>query len=238
MKDNESPNHGKTIKEMATELRPREKALANGIKSLTNAELMALIFATGIKGRSVIELSQDILDEFDGHLSKVTSLGVNELTERFSGIGPAKALNLLAALELGSRSAADARLVTDAVINSSEIAYDIMRQHLERLPYEEFWVLYLSQAGKQVRREKIGQGGLTATAVDVRIIMKYALEASASAMILFHNHPSGTLRPSPQDIALTRKIKDASALFEIRVNDHIIITDSDYYSMHDEGQLP
>lgn len=232
-----SKDRSKTIKDMASELRPREKAIAQGIKSLTNAELMALIFATGIKGRSVIDLSQDILDEFEGHLSKVTSLSVTELTKRFSGIGPAKALNLLAALELGSRSAADARMITDCVINSSEIAYDIMRQHLERLPYEEFWVLYLSQAGKQVRREKIGQGGLTATAVDVRIIMKYALESSASAIILLHNHPSGTLRPSQQDIALTRKVKEAAALFDIRVNDHIIITDSDYFSMHDNGQM-
>lgn len=225
------------IREMATDERPREKAAKHGIKSLSDTELMAIIFSTGLKGKSVIELSREILDDNDGHLSNVARLTVAEMLKRYKGIGPAKALTLLAALELGSRSAADAAKIDNPTVNSSEVAYRLMKHHFERLDHEEFWVLLLSQAGKPVREVKIGQGGVTGTAVDVKLILRAAIDNLASAIILFHNHPSGNMKPSQQDNALTRKIKDAAKLIDTRVHDHIIVTDGGYYSFNDEGCL-
>jgi DNA repair protein RadC len=225
------------IKEMDRDERPREKAIKYGIKSLSDNELMAIIFSTGLKGKSVIEMSRDILSDNKGHLSKVARLSVAEMLKRYKGIGPAKALTLLAALELGSRSAADAATIDDPVVNSSGVAYSIMKHHFERLDHEEFWVLLLSQSGKPIREIKIGQGGVAATAVDVKLIMKAAIEHLASAMIVFHNHPSGNLKPSAQDNALTIKIREAAKLIDTRLNDHIIITDASYYSYNDDGRL-
>ena len=225
------------IKEMYRDERPREKAIKYGIKSLSDNELMAIIFSTGLKGKSVIEMSRDILSDNKGHLSKVARLSVAEMLKRYKGIGPAKALTLLAALELGSRSAADAATIDDPVVNSSGVAYSIMKHPFERLDHEEFWVLLLSQSGKPIREIKIGQGGVAATAVDVKLIMKAAIEHLASAMIVFHNHPSGNLKPSAQDNALTIKIREAAKLIDTRLNDHIIITDASYYSYNDDGRL-
>ena len=225
------------IKEMATDERPREKATRHGIKSLSDTELMAIIFSTGLKGKSVIELSREILTDNDGHLSNVARLTVAEMLKRYKGIGPAKAITLLAALELGSRSAAAAAKIDNPTVSSSEIAYRLMKHHFERLDHEEFWVLLLSQAGKPVREVKIGQGGVTGTAVDVKLILRAAIDNLASAIILFHNHPSGNLKPSPQDDALTHKIKEAAKLIDTRVHDHIIVTDGGYYSFNDEGRL-
>ena len=226
------------IKEMDAQERPREKVMRHGIKSLSDAELMALIFSTGIKGKSVIELSRDILRDNDGHLSKVAHLSVNEMLRRYKGIGPAKAITLLAALELGSRSAADAARSDNPVISSSQIAYDLMKHHFERLDHEEFWVAFLSQRGKVIREVKIGQGGLTGTVADVKLIMRSAIESLAAAMIVFHNHPSGNLKPSIQDDALTKRICEAAKFIDTRVHDHIIITDGGYYSYNDQGRLP
>lgn len=225
------------IREMANDERPREKAERYGIKSLTDIELMAIIFSTGLKGKSVIELSRDILKDNADHLSKVARLSVKEMLKRYKGIGPAKAISLLAALELGARSAADAARLDEPTITSSEIAWRHMKHHFEHLDHEEFWVLLISQSGKPIREVKIGQGGVTGTAVDVKLIMKAAIDNLASAMILFHNHPSGNLSPSSQDIALTDKIKDAAKFIDTRVNDHIIVTDGGYYSFNDDGRL-
>lgn len=225
------------IREMDNDERPREKAIKHGVKSLTDIELMAIIFSTGLKGKSVIELSRDILNDNASHLSKVARLSVKDMLNRYKGIGPAKALTLLAALELGSRSVSDAARIDNPTINSADKAYKIMKHHFERLDHEEFWVLLLSQSGKVLKEVKVGQGGLTSTVADVKIILKAAIEELASAMILFHNHPSGNLMPSSQDDALTRKIADAAKLIDLRVNDHIIVTDCAYYSYNDEGRL-
>lgn len=225
------------IKEMSKDERPREKAAKYGIKSLTDTELMAIIFSTGLKGKSVIELSRDILTDNGEHLSNVARLSVAEMLKRYKGIGPAKAITLLAALELGSRSAADAAKIETPKITSSEIAYRHMKHHFERLDHEEFWVLLLSQAAKPIREVKIGQGGVTGTAVDVKLILKAALDNLSPAILLFHNHPSGNLRPSQQDISITKKIRDAAALLDTKVHDHIIVTDAGYYSFNDEGML-
>lgn len=226
------------IREMASDERPREKAIRHGVKSLTDIELMAIIFGTGLKGKSVIELSRDIIDDNDRHLSKVARLGVSDLLRRYKGIGPAKAITLLAALELGSRSAADAAKVDNPVVNSSDIAYKIMSHHFERLGHEEFWIMLLSQSGKVIREVRISSGGLTATVADIKIIMRCAIDDLASAMILFHNHPSGNPRPSVQDDNLTRRICEAAKYIDTRVNDHIIVTDGAYYSYNDEGRMP
>lgn len=229
---------GMLIRDMVADERPREKAMRLGIKALSNTELMAIIFATGVAGKSVIELSNEILASAGGHLSKVARLSVAEFRRQFKGIGTAKAIALLAALELGARSAADAQTVDDPAIRSARDVYNLMRHHLERLPHEEFWVIYLSQAGRVIREVNISRGGLASTVVDPKIIMRGALESYAAALILVHNHPSGSLKPSLQDDNLTKKIVDAAALFDIRVNDHLIVTDAGYYSYCDEGRMP
>ncbi len=229
-----------TIHDMPDDQKPREKALACGIGSLTDAELMAIVFATGIRGKSVLRMSEEIIEANDGHLSLLTALDVKELCKRFKGIGPAKALTLLAGLELGVRAARDAaRLEAERkALTSPKIVWDLMHENLAGLEHEEFWVLYLNQAGKLIRKELVGRGGLSATVADVRLILREAIMNLASAMILVHNHPSGNLTPSPQDIALTRKIKEAAAYHDIRLNDHIIFTDTGFYSFHNEGRMP
>lgn len=226
------------IAEMPDEERPREKALNHGIKSLTDAELMAIIFSTGIKGKSVVQMCEEILADNDRHISRVASMDVKQFMERYKGIGPAKALTMLAALELGARSAADAIKVQDPAINSSKIAYDYMQRHLSGLDHEEFWILLLKNNLRAIRAVRIGVGGMTFTAVDIKIIMREALMASASAMMLFHNHPSGTRDVSQQDIILTKKICEASKIMDIRVLDHIIFCGASFFSFHDEGRMP
>jgi DNA repair protein RadC len=231
------PIQSHLIRDMEVEQRPREKAIKHGIATLSDEELIAIIFSTGIKGKSVIELSHDILTDNNCHLSKVARLSVRDFLNRYKGIGPAKAVTLLAALELGKRAAHDEITAKKTVISSSAIAYDIMKHHFINLNHEEFWIMLLSQAGKVLREVKIAQGGVTSTIVDVKIIMKEALSELASSIILFHNHPSGQLKPSSVDDNLTQKIISAAKLLDIRVNDHIIITDGGYYSYNDNNRL-
>lgn len=226
------------IKDMRDDDKPRERAIRQGIKSLNDPELMAIIFSTGIKGKNVIELSKDILDDNCGHLSRIAAMGYKEFVSRYKGIGPAKALTLLAALELGMRTAADARLDSKVKILSSQIGHDIMAHRFSQLDHEEFWVLMLSQSLSVIKDIRIGVGGLAATVVDVKIIIREALDCKASAMILCHNHPSGNLQPSAQDDRLTEKIMQAAKLFDMRVCDHLIIADNGYYSYQDEGRMP
>lgn len=225
------------IKELDPSERPREKVMAGGIKTLSNAELMALLFSTGIKGKSVIELCDDILRDNRNHLSLVTKLSVKELCRKYKGIGPAKAVTLLAALELGARSISDEQSMECPQISSSAVAYDIMRHRFQRLDHEEFWVMYLNRSNHIIREECISRGGVSATVVDIKIVLRYAIEHLASSMILFHNHPSGNKNPSTEDDKLTQKIKQGAAYIDVRLNDHIIITDKSYYSYADYGRL-
>ena len=228
---------GSLMRDLEPEQRPREKAIRHGLDSLSDAELMAIIFATGIRGKGVVDLCKEILDDNRGHLSRLARMGVKDICRRYKGIGPAKALTLLAALKLGERTVADALSVADEPLNTPAAAYRYMAPRLVGLPHEEFWAVYLNQAARVISERRIGQGGVAGTFVDVRLVVKGALEELASAILLFHNHPSGNTRPSPQDETLTRKIRDAAALFDIRVNDHIIITPGAYFSFHDEGRL-
>ena len=229
---------GMLIRDMAKDERPREKAMRLGVKALSDSELMAIIFGTGIHGKSVLDLCKEILADNDHHLSKVSRLTIRDFMNRYKGIGEAKAIAMLAALELGSRSATDAVKCDNPTIRSSSIAAEVMRHHFAHLPYEEFWVMLLSQSAKVIKEVCVSRGGLSMTAVDVKIILKHAIENFASAMILFHNHPSGTLSPSGQDDNLTRKICEGAKAIDVRVNDHIIITDAAYYSYNDEGRMP
>lgn len=225
------------IKDIDAEMRPREKAMQSGFKSLSNAELLALIFSTGIRGKSVVQLSEEILQDNQGHLSKLTSLSVAEICRRYKGIGQAKAINLLAALEIGARSASDALKLEEQIISDPEVAYKIMYPHFSNLSHEEFWVVYLNRRGRILRESKIGQGGTASTVVDVKIIMQGAVETLCDSIMLFHNHPSGNLTPSPQDRTLTDKIRQACAIFGITLLDHLILTNTDYYSFRDHADL-
>lgn len=148
-----------------------------------------------------------------------------------------KAITLLAALQLGARAAKDAMVVDEVVISSSRVAYDLMRHRFERIQHEEFWVLLIDRAGHMIRDVRISQGGTAATVVDVKLIMKSAIESLAASIILFHNHPSGALRPSVEDDRLTKRIKEASAILDIRVSDHLIVTSTSYYSYADQGRI-
>ncbi len=226
------------ISELDASERPREKAMQHGFDSLTDAELMAIIFATGVKGVSVVDLCHQILEKNLNHLSLVTKKSVKELCEEHKGIGPVKAITLLAALELGKRAGEDAaRLAQRRPILSSKDVYEFVKGKFLWLTHEEFWVIFIDRAGHVVRMEKVSQGGTFQTTVDVTIIMKHAILSQASSMILCHNHPSGTLRPSIEDDRLTKRITDAAKLFDIRVNDHLIITDGNFYSYADHGKL-
>lgn len=214
---------------------PREKALAYGIKALADHELMAIIFGTGIKGKNVLQMCREILHDNDDHISKVARMDIREFMDRYKGIGPAKALTMLAALELGNRSAADAIKLEDIPINSSRSAYEYMKSHLDGLCHEEFWILMLKQNLRPLREVRVGQGGMTATVVDIKVLMRTVLLASSPSIMLFHNHPSGELRPSPQDKDLTKRIVDAARTLDIRVLDHIIVGNDNYFSFHDNG---
>lgn len=228
----------KLIKDLDACDRPREKVLSGHIKDLSNAELMALLFATGIKGKSVIELCDDILRDNANHLSLVTRYSPQELAAKYAGIGPAKAVTLLAALELGVRSVADAQALASApLISSATAAAKLMAPHFIGLKHEEFWALYINRSGHEIRRERISQGGVSQTSVDLKLILRSALQSLATSMILFHNHPSGNLRPSPEDDNLTRRIVEGAKAVDVTVHDHIILSDGGFYSYAEHGRI-
>ncbi len=216
--------------------KPREKALSQGIRSLSNAELLAIIFGSGLPGKSVISMSQEILASCDNRLSRLSRLSIHEMKKRFKGIGTAKAISLAAAFELGLRTR-DEDAALDTQIKNSTNIYNMMRVKLQRLEYEEFWVLYLSRSNRVIFEECMSKGGVSGTVTDIRLILKRAIELLASGIILVHNHPSGNLRPSPDDDRITTKAKEAAKLLDINVLDHLIITPTDYFSYNDNGRI-
>lgn len=217
--------------------RPREKAMRMGFDALSDAELLAILFNTGIRNKSVVEMSEDILAYLDGHLSKLVKMTVEDICVQFKGIGPAKALTLLAAVQLGMRAAADAMKSEKRIVKSSSDIVALAKERFQWLDHEEFWVYYLSQCGEVIYEKMVGKGGLNATVVDVRVIISQALKCNAASMILIHNHPSGTLKPSMHDMAITKKVCDAAKIFDLRVLDHLIIAHTGHYSFCDEGKL-
>ncbi len=224
------------IADLSDDERPREKAMAKGIRSLSDSELLALLIGGGVPGKSAIDLAREILDSCGGSINQLAQLSIKAISSRFTVIGPAKATTIAAAIELGSR-----RKMTDVKITSvrtSADAYDCVRDKLENLPHEEFWTLFLRRSGSIIVAENISSGGSGATYVEPKMIVKKALDNLAASVILVHNHPSGNLMPSAQDDALTKKIKNACSLLDINVLDHIIVTASGFYSYADEGRMP
>ncbi|OKS85029.1 RadC family protein [Mucilaginibacter polytrichastri] len=224
-----------SIKAWAEEDRPREKLNTQGRRALSDAELVAILIGSGSRDESAVELSKRILHHYNNDLNKLGKVSVAELS-KFKGIGEAKAISIIAALELGRRRSDTETKVAD-VITGSNSAWQILRRHLVDLNHEEFWILLLSRNNKVIGKELISKGGLSGTVADPKIIFHIALQHQASSIILAHNHPSGNLKPSQQDIDLTKKLYQAGKILEINVFDHLIITDDGFLSFADEGLL-
>ena len=222
-----------SIKSWAEEDRPREKLSSQGRRSLTDAELIAILIGSGSRTESAVELSKRILHHYGNDLNNLGKASINELSN-FKGIGEAKAISIIAALEIGRRRN-DTEVKTPDTIRGSKDTFNIMRRLLVDLNHEEFWLVLLAQSGKVIAKELISKGGLTGTVADPKIIFNIALQHHAVSIILVHNHPSGNLKASQQDIDLTKKIANAGKMLDINVLDHLIITNEGYYSFADEG---
>jgi len=224
------------IKQWAADDRPREKLLQKGPSALTDAELLAILIGHGSVEESAVHLAQRILHSVDNNLLTLGKCSVADLVSNFKGIGSVKAITLMAAMELGRRRSAVAA-GSAQTITSSRDAFLIFYPRLCDLPHEEFWLLLTNRAAKVIGQTKISQGGGSATAVDIRLIFKSALQALASGIILCHNHPSGNLQPSNDDDALTQRIHSAAQLMGIQLLDHIILAGDTYYSYADNSRL-
>ena len=221
------------ITHWAEDDKPREKLMLKGKSVLSDAELIAILIGSGNRKESAVDLSKRILSSVDHNLNALGKLSIAQLMT-FNGIGEAKAISIIAAMELGRR-----RRSEDAVelkkITSSKAVFEVMHPIIGELPHEEFWVLFLNNSNKILFKSQLSKGGMTGTLVDVRIVFKIAFEQNATAIILAHNHPSGKLLASDADIQITKKIKNAGQQLDIPVLDHIIVTETGYYSFADEG---
>ncbi len=225
--------HKITIKSWAEEDRPRERLSILGRRSLSDAELLGILLGSGSRDESAVELSKRILSSCGNDLNRLAHLGITELS-RFKGIGEAKAVNIIAALELGRRrnetSASDKIRVATSID-----AYQAVESRFRDLNHEEFWILLLNRANRILSMHMISRGGQAGTVADPKIIFHKALEHHAASMILAHNHPSGNLKPSMADLELTRKLRTAGNFLDLPVLDHLIITDTGFFSFADEG---
>ena len=224
-----------SIKNWAIEDRPREKLMAKGEEALTNAELLAILIGSGNSKQSAVDLMEEILNACDNHLSQLSRMSIQEL-ESYNGIGEAKAITIKAAAEIGRRRAMETSQNLTVVRNASD-AYHLMHDQMKDLTHEEFWVLLLNNQARIIRKLRLSTGGISHTAVDVRMLLKAALMADATCFVVCHNHPSGKLAPSMDDKNLTEHIKQAANTMNIRLIDHVIITDGDYYSFADNGKI-
>lgn len=224
------------IKEWAEEDRPREKMLLKGVASLSDAELLAILINSGNSEETAVQLSQRILNSVENNLNTLGKLSIHDLTSGFKGIGEAKAITILAALELGKRRGASEPLQRSRLMHSQD-SYLLFYPILCDLPYEELWVALTNRSAKVIQKIKISQGGTSETSADLRLILKAAINALASGIVLCHNHPSGNIQPSQQDDLLTRNLQKAARLIEISLLDHIVLCDGKYYSYADEGKL-
>jgi len=215
--------------------RPREKLMEQGRRALTDAELLAILIGSGSREETSVALCRRILRDHGNDLHRLSQMDIKDLAV-YEGIGHAKAISIIAALELGRRRR-EGEVIEKPVLNSSKRVYEFFKAQLMDLPHEEFWVLYMNTACKVLDSQLIGRGGNDFTPVDVRIILRYALSSKAHSMILIHNHPSGTRSPSQADKLLTKKICDAAHMMDIRVNDHLIFTNDGYFSFRDEDLL-
>jgi DNA repair protein RadC len=223
------------ITEWAVEDRPRERLWNKGPSSLSDAELIAILIGSGTKNASAVDIARELLALAGNNLSDLGKLSIGDI-KKLRGIGGARAVTIIAALELGRRRKL-AEATDNPQIRSSADVFSIFHPLMEDLPHEEFWILYLNRANRVINRMKISQGGVSGTVTDVRIVLKKAIETLASGIVICHNHPSGNNSPSDSDIKITQKIKEAGALMDIQLLDHLIICGKDYYSFADNGML-
>ena len=224
-----------SIKSWAEDDRPREKLLLKGKRALSDVELIAILISSGSRNESAVDLSKRILSSIDNNLNKLGKLSVTDLT-KFKGIGDAKAISIITALELGRRRRLEEALELQ-MISSSKAVFNIMQPLIGELQHEEFWVIYLNNSNKVLYKNLLSKGGLTGTLVDVRLVFKKAIELYATAIILCHNHPSGKLKASNGDKLITNKLKQAGEILDIKVLDHLIITENSYFSFADESLI-
>ncbi len=224
-----------TIKQWADEDRPREKLIIKGKAALTDAELIAILIGSGTRETSAVELAKAILARYGNDLNQLAKLSLNEL-KKFNGIGEAKAISIISALELGRRRK-ESKPEKKILVRSAAQTYDFLKPYMLDLDHEEFWVIFLNRRNEVIKCELVSSGGVNGTVADQKLIFKKALELLASNIIVAHNHPSGSLEPSQQDIHLTKKIKEAGRLLDIPLLDHLIFTDAGYYSFADKSML-
>lgn len=215
--------------------RPREKLMQKGKAALSDAELIAILIGSGSRNESAVELSKRILSSVDNNLNALGKLSIQQLIG-FKGIGEAKAIAIIAAMDLGRRRRGEEALELKK-ITSSKMIFEIMQPVIGELPHEEFWIIYVNNSNRVLSKSQLSKGGITATLVDVRLIFKNVLEIGATGIILCHNHPSGALRASDADIKITKKIKIAAESLDISVLDHLIVGEHGYFSFADEGIL-
>lgn len=215
--------------------RPREKLISKGSHSLSDSELIAILIGSGNRQESAVGLSKRILASVDNNLNELAKMSINQLTD-FKGIGEAKAITIITAITLGKRLQIESVLIKP-IVSSSKSVCNIMQPKIGNLPHEEFWVLFLNNSNKVINTVQLSKGGLTGTVVDIRMLFKKAMELLSVAIIVCHNHPSGKLTPSEADKKLTKKIKVAGDTLDIKLLDHLIITEKEYLSFADEGIL-
>ncbi|MCM1532081.1 MAG: DNA repair protein RadC [Bacteroides sp.] len=214
--------------------RPREKFLSGEAAGMKDEELLAILIGSGTESYSALDIARKMLRHFNGSLHELSSRSAKELARKFTGIGQAKAVGILAGIELGRRSLA-LSCGTETKVCTSAAAFRLLCGDFAASPYEKFYALLLAQSGRLLRKVLISEGGLAATVVDARKVFKFAIDEQASGLILAHNHPSGNLRPSPEDISITEKIKDGAKLLDLYLFDHIIVSGNRYFSFTDEN---
>ena len=224
-----------SIKSWSPEDRPREKFISKDISFLSDAELVSILIRSGNRSESAVELSKKILESVDHKLNSLGKLSINDL-QKFKGIGETKAISIKAALELGKRRSIEEVVEKQKVTCSFDI-FEFYKSKLRDLNHEEFWVMFLNHGHKIINDQRLSHGGISETSIDVRLILKNALERFSTTIVVCHNHPSGNIKPSNEDIKITKKIKDACLLMDITLLDHIIVGDNSYYSFADEGIL-
>lgn len=227
--------HRMNIKDWALEDRPREKLLYRGISSLSDAELIAILIGSGNSEETAVELSRRIMENVKNNLNELGKLNVENL-KTFKGIGDAKAISIIAAMELGRRRNHSSALEMDKITGSNDVAR-YLRPLIGDIPHEEFWAIFLNRQNKIIDKQRLSQGGMTGTVIDVRLVLKIAIEKHATSLIFAHNHPSGNLEASDADRKITHQLKEAGAIMDIPLLDHLIITQAGYFSFADEGLL-
>ncbi|WP_445738242.1 RadC family protein [Mariniflexile sp.] len=224
-----------SIKNWSQDDQPREKLLYKGKAALSDAELVAILIGSGSRNESAVELCKRILASVNNNLNALGKLSIKQLME-FNGIGEAKAITIVAALELGRRRRGEEALEKKKIASSKSV-FELMQPIIGELQHEEFWIIYLNNSNKVIQKNQLSKGGITGTLVDVRLVLKNALEVGATGLVLAHNHPSGTLKPSEADKQITNKLKVAAESLDIKVLDHLIITENAYFSFADENLL-